>query len=453
MAEFVLQSEFSVDRERLYAWHAASGAFERLVPPWQRFRIVDRQGGIEDGSELKFQLGVGPFWIPWHARHKDHIPNEQFRDELVSRLGLRWAHLHRFEGIDAERSRLIDRIEFELPFGPFSKLGADLLRRQLQRIFAFRHRRTALDLERHARQAALPRQTVAISGATGLLGTQVAAFLSGGGHRVMRLVRRATGHSDEIHWDPLRGVIEREKLAACDAVIHLAGENIAAPWTGAHKARVLESRVRGTQLLAKTLAEVRGATRTLVSASAIGYYGDRDQTVDESSSVGAGFLAEVCKQWEAAADPARQAGLRVVHPRIGVVISGRGGPVALMKLPFSLGLGGPVGSGRQWISWISLEDLVGIFQNLLTDPSFEGPVNIVAPHFVAQREFAATLARVLHRPAFVPLPALAVRTMMGEMGQRLLLDSQGVIPARLQAAQFPFVHPELEAALRWELGR
>ncbi len=302
---------------------------------------------------------------------------------------------------------------------------------------------------------------VLISGSSGLVGSALARSLRAAGHQVPRLVRRRPttpdavspkGNGRELFWDPAAGALDSGALDGVDAVVHLAGENIAGGrWTAAMKRRISESRVAGTGLIARAVAAA-DPPPVLISASAIGYYGDRgDQQVDEQSVAGEGFLAGVCRRWEAATEPAAEGGARVVCPRIGVVLSRRGGALKKMLTPFRLGLGGVVGSGRQVISWIHLDDLVGVIEYALSHPDLSGPLNAVAPDPVTNRELTRTLGRVLRRPTLVPMPAPLVRLVFGEMGQELLLAGIRVAPARLVASDFVFRFGDLESALRHEL--
>jgi uncharacterized protein (TIGR01777 family) len=292
---------------------------------------------------------------------------------------------------------------------------------------------------------------VAVTGASGLVGGALVRALATAGHRVDRVSRRppAPGATD-VPWDPERGQLDASALAGVDAVVHLAGERIdARRWTPAVKARIRESRAEGTRLLAAALGSLAPRPRALVSASAVGYYGDRgDEALTEESAPGAGFLADVCRAWEAATEPARAAGIRVVSLRIGLVLAAEGGALPRMLLPFRLGLGGVVGSGRQYWSWITLVDLVRVIEHVLARDDLAGPVNAVAPGAVTGREFTRVLGRVLGRPTLLPLPAVAVRILLGEMGQALLLASARVVPRRLEEAGFRFRHPDLEGALR-----
>lgn len=294
---------------------------------------------------------------------------------------------------------------------------------------------------------------VVISGASGLVGQAAMRFLGGQGHEVLRLVRRTAGPG-EISWDPTRRTIDRARLEDVDAVLHLAGDNIATGrWTKAKKQRIRESRVAGTALLAEALIGLQRPPRVLISASAVGYYGHRgDDVLDESSPPGTGFLAGVCRDWEAATQPAAATGLRVVHLRLGVVLSGAGGTLARLLPLFRWGLGGVLGSGRQWMSWITAADLLRIIGRALSDESMAGPINAVAPQPVTNRQFTQILARVLHRPAVLPAPALALRLLLGEMADELLLASTRVLPRRLQSSSYTFADAELEPALRRTLA-
>jgi hypothetical protein len=296
-----------------------------------------------------------------------------------------------------------------------------------------------------------PRLRIAVTGATGLVGSALVAALRAAGHRVDRLTRRPpTAGTTDVAWDPARGRLDPRALEGTDAVVHLAGESIAARrWSAAVKERIRRSRVDGTRLLAETLGRLERRPRVLVSASAVGYYGDRGEApLIEDSAPGAGFLADVCREWEAAADAARAAGIRVVHPRLGLVLAKHGGALPRMALPFRLGVGGVVGSGRQYWSWIELGDLVRAIELCLALDGLAGPVNAVAPAPATNREFTRVLGRVLGRPTLVPLPAFAVRLLLGEMGQALLLGSARALPQRLERAGFRFRHPGLESALQ-----
>lgn len=289
---------------------------------------------------------------------------------------------------------------------------------------------------------------VAISGVTGLIGRALAESLLRDGHSVHRLTR-TPGRSGDFMFDADRGVLAAGAFEGVDAVVHLAGEPIAQRWSDAVRERIRESRVRGTQLLAETLASLARPPRVLVSGSAVGIYGDRgDEVLTEESSAGADFLAEVCAAWEGAAEPARAAGVRVVHPRTGVVLAAGGGALGRLLLPFRLGLGGRIGSGRQWMSWISLRDAVAGLRYMIGHDTLAGGVNLVGPAPVTNADFTRALARALHRPAIIPVPPFALRLAFNEMADATLMASQRAMPGVLQRAGFAFMDRDVESALR-----
>jgi uncharacterized protein (TIGR01777 family) len=290
---------------------------------------------------------------------------------------------------------------------------------------------------------------VLVTGASGLVGSALVPFLAAKGHQVTRLVRGGHSGPGTVRWDPVAGTIDREALRGVEAAVHLAGESIIGRWTGTKKAAIRESRVEGTRRLCEALLALSPPPSTLVCASAVGFYGERGaELLHEDSSPGFGFLTGVCREWEGATDRAAERGMRVVNLRIGLVLSRQGGALAKMLLPFQLGMGGAVGSGQQYWSWIAIDDLLGAIHHALTLPALRGPVNAVTPTPVTNREFTRTLGRVLWRPTVVPVPAFAVRLLMGEMGRELLLASTRVEPRRLLATGYQFQFPELEGALR-----
>ncbi|MGE5144015.1 MAG: TIGR01777 family oxidoreductase [Acidobacteriota bacterium] len=296
---------------------------------------------------------------------------------------------------------------------------------------------------------------VLISGSSGLIGSALRRSLVDGRHTVVRLVRGpASGDATTVSWDPERQTIDRSGLEGCDAVVHLAGEPLLGRWTADKKRRIADSRVRGTKLIAEALASLTRRPGVLVCASAAGYYGNRgDEVLTEESTPGRGFLAEVVRAWESAADPARQVGIRVVHVRTGLVLARGGGLLKVLLLPFQLGLGGPIGSGRSYWSWIALEDLIAAYRFAIARESISGAINAAAPNPVTNREFARTLGAVLGRPAVLPVPPVALRFVFGREAADDMLSGFRLQPTRLQAAGFRFQFPDLEPALRHELGR
>jgi uncharacterized protein (TIGR01777 family) len=431
----------------VFEWHTRPGAMRRLVPPWQPMTVVAEAASLADGRAV---LGL-PGGLRWVAQHdpSQFDPPHRFVDVLSSdglrswppRIVGRWTHTHEF-GESASGTRVYDRIDAPVPASA------------LRPMFVYRHRQLADDLAAHrdARDAGLNPMVVAVTGATGLVGTALTAFLSAGGHRVIRLVRHPARTPDERQWRPDRPA--SDLLSGVDAVVHLAGASIAGRFTAAHKKRIRDSRIEPTRRLAEVAAD-GGFGGPFVSASAIGIYGfDRgDAVLCEESVRGDGFLADVVAEWEAAVAPAVDAGLRVVNVRTGVVQSANGGTLRLLRPLFAAGLGGRVGSGRQWLSWIALDDLLDVYYRALYDVRLSGPVNAVAPTPVRNAEYTEAFAGVLHRPALLPVPKLGPRLLLGEQGSRELAEAdQRVAPAKLETLGHRFRHPRIDGALAHELG-
>ena len=449
-----------VSAEAAFAWHERPGAFVRLLPPWERVSVVEQSGGLADGARLTLRVKYGPASLRWVGRHRDTLPGRRFVDEQVEGPFSRWIHFHRFDPDGPASSRMTDRIEYTPPLGPVGAAADPIIRRRFERLLAYRHVLLRDDLEAHGRFGHSGRLRVAVSGASGLLGRALVPFLTTGGHDVVRLVRGrqtpAQGPS-EVYWNLHTGRIESEKLEGLDAVVHLAGENIGARWTADRKRRIRESRAIGTRFLCEALARLRRPPKVLVTASAVGIYGNRgDEVLTEGSATLADapdFLVEVGREWEGATEPARAAGIRVVMTRFGPILSPAGGLLQRMLPPLRAGLGGPLGTGRQWMSWISIDDAVGAVHHAIMTETLSGPVNTTAPEPVTNEEFTATLARVLGRPALLRVPAPALRLALGEMGEVAVLGSARVVPERLTQAGYRFRHPALEGALRFVLGR
>lgn len=446
MPTFLARSRIPAPPEGVRAWHERPGALERLTPPWDRVEVEQAPAALADGARAVMRVGG----FRWVAEH--HAIPDGFRDEQVEGPFRRFVHEHRFLPDGAGGCWLEDRVDYALPGGRLGEtVAGHAVRRRLQRTFEHRHALTAREAPWMTDARPLP-LTVAITGASGLVGSALAARLSTRGDRVVRLVRGAPSGPDERRWDPHAASLDPAVFAGVDALVHLAGESISKRWTKARREEILESRRRGTRLVAEAAAAA--GVRVLVCASAIGFYGDKgEREVDESAPRGEGFLADVVEAWEGATRPASQAGVRVVHARFGIVLSPRGGALPRLLLPARLGAGGPVGNGRQWWSWVDLDDVTGAIAHALRDERLWGPMLVVAPRPVRNRDFARVLGRVLHRPSFFPLPAFAARLALGRMADELLLFSCRATPAKLLATGYRFEQPDLESALRHELGR
>jgi uncharacterized protein (TIGR01777 family) len=433
---------FEHPRDEVFEWHSRPGALTRLLPPWQPVRVIRETESLRDGEAV---LGL-PGGIKWRARHEPsgYDPGRGFTDRLVTpgaaRL-VRWRHTHTFLDEPGGRSRVTDKVDTRVP-GRF-----------LDEMFAYRTRQVRDDLDAHRRWHGADGRTltVAVSGSSGLVGSGLTALLTTGGHRVIRLVRHDPAASERL-WRPEDPA--GDLLDGVDAVVHLAGQSIAGPFTSAHKEAVRSSRVEPTRRLAERAAQA--GVPVFVSASAIGFYGaDRgDEELSESSRRGDGFLSDLVADWEDAAHRAGAAGGRVVTVRTGIVQSPRGGALRLLRPLFEAGLGGPLAGGRSWMSWIGIDDLLDIYLRSLVDPALAGPVNASAPEPVRNAEFTKTLGRVLHRPAVVPVPGMGPRLLLGREGAaEVALASQRVVPAKLISSGHRFRTPELSAALRHVLGR
>lgn len=457
MPRYKLSTRIAAPAAEVFEWHSRPGALERLIPPWENIQVMQRSGGLEDGARTVIRMMKGPLRLRWIAEHSEYREGESFVDKQVSGPFAAWRHAHRFLPADGDNSILEDEIDYRLPLGALSEaVAGGYVQRDIDRSFRFRHRRTADDLQRHSTYRGEPRQRIVLTGASGLIGRQLSAFLTTGGHEVRRAVRREPStDAGEFYWDPAGGEVDAAGLNGADAVIHLSGRSISAwRWTRSIKDAILESRVASTRLLSETLAALPNPPRVLVAASAIGFYGNRgSDPIDESSGPGRGFLADVCQRWEEATEPARAAGIRVVNLRTGLVLTAAGGVLRRLLFPFRLGLGGPLGSGQQYMSWIGADDLLAIILSAVFDEKLEGPLNAVAPNAVTNHEFTRTLGAVLRRPTVFRVPAVVLRTLFGEMGQALFLHGARVTPQKLDASSFQFLHPNLESAIRWELGR
>ncbi len=455
MAHFEASSIVPAPAGDVYAWHARPGAFERLRPPWSHVEVVERQGTIESGH-VRLRFRIGPFSFDWLAEHYAGVPGTEFRDRLIHGPLPRWEHVHRFLPLDAASCRMQDEITYEFPrfaAGLPAVVRKYFAERQLLPLFAYRHRIVRHDLAVHRKLSQQPLHFV-VTGASGLVGSALCPFLTTGGHTVTRLVRRPSAGEDELFWDPASDRLDDLPRAPLDVVVHLAGANIAAGrWTPARKAEITASRVEATRNLSTALARLDRKPRVLVCASAIGFYGDRgSEALDEDAPAGRGFLAEVCQAWEKATAPAAAAGIRVVNLRIGVVLTPGGGALAQMLPLFRLGLGGRIGGGQQYVSWIALDDLLAVILHCGATETLRGPVNAVAPAAVTNAELVRVLARILGRPALLPAPAIGLRLFLGEMAEELLLSSTRVWPRRLLETGFQFQYGELKSALRHLLG-
>ncbi len=442
--------------EAVFDWHSRPGAFARLTPPWEPLEVISQSGGIRDGDRVEIRVAIGPFRKKWTAEHRGYVQGRQFQDIQLGGPFAHFEHTHRIIPQSEHSCVLEDHIEYQLPLGGVGRcLAGNYVRRKLERTFRYRHDVTLQDITAHARQEGQRTMKVLVTGATGLVGSALVPMLTTGGHEVFRLTRSNPVEANDIQWNPDSGDLPKARLEGMDAVVHLAGENIAASrWNARVKERLRRSRVDTTRFLCESLVQLERRPKTLICASAIGYYGDRGaEILTESAGPGHGFLADLCRDWEAACEPARQAGMRVANLRIGVVLSPKGGGLAKMLTPFKMGAGGIIGSGNQYWSWIAIDDVAGAIHHCLTHQNLSGSFNATAPNPVTNRDFTKTLGAVLGRPTILPMPAFAARMALGEMADDLLLGSARVMPNRLCESNYQFRYPNLDGALRHLLGQ
>lgn len=487
MPVFRYETHLPHPRAEVFRWFSRPGALVRLTPSFFGTILAEPSDGINPGSTAAMGVGapgglgmwlgsaagsvrgmvpVLPKWvrpeIRWNALHTELVPGVSFTDVMDSGPLASSSHKHTFSDGEPGTTVMLDEMDYELPPLVRGEWAHRAMEAELGRMFAFRERALHGDLAFHAGHAGEP-VTIAVSGASGLVGRQLCALLGGGGHTVRKLVRRAPRAADEIFWDPDAGVVDTAALARVHVVVHLAGHPIGGRFTQATKDAIHQSRVRGTGLLARTLASLAsdGVRRTLVSGSAVGYYGADPHAgpaggptpLVESDPAGGDFLAGVCRDWEAACAPAVSAGVRVVQVRTGIVLSAGGGVLQRLLPLYLAGVGGPLGE-KQWQSWVGIDDIAGIFAHAALSPSLSGAVNGVAPHPVTAGEFARALGRVLHRPAALKVPEMGPKLLLGEQGaSELALASQRASAAKIQHSGYEFRHADLESALRHILGR
>ncbi len=472
MPVFERTSRYPYPRATVFAWHTRPGAFARLSPPGMVTALKPHTDGINVGSEAELLIshplvagllpgvprrgvrGRAPLGVRWVVRHVEFVPNERFVDEQVTGPFKSWRHEHEFADGPGGSTTITERVTWELPVGLPGGLDQALVEMQLDGLFAFRERQLRDDLDLHTRLGAGPRRVV-VSGASGLIGTQLCALLTSGGHEVVRLVRgSARGQSDAVRWDPAAHRLDPAVLDGADAVVNLSGHSIGGRFTRSHKGKVLTSRLDATATLAGAAAAAK--VPTYVQASAIGYYGPRrpGELLTESSEPGEGFLAATVRAWEAAAKPAVDGGVRVAHLRTGIVLSEGGGALAPQVPLFSLGVGGRLAAPDAWFSWVGLDDVARAYVHTILTDVVEGPTNLVAPRPVTQQEFATTLGRVLHRPALVPTPAFGPKLVLGAEGYDEMIDTdQRVSAVKLAGTGFWFAQGTLAEALRHALMR
>lgn len=456
MYKFEHETVVNESIEETFSWFEHEGSFRRLMPPWEVAEEVRADKTIEEGAIRIFKFPFGPIKMKWVAKHTAYNPPNHFKDIMLKGPFWKFEHDHHFIN-EGDTTSVKDSVKYQVPFGAFGHLFAGRnIRKRLERMFIGRELRLKRDLEQHGKYKSLKRKKILISGSSGMIGTQLVAFLDTGGHDIWRLVRRKVKpDSNEIYWNPDEGTINPEEIEGFDAIIHLGGAGIGDKrWTKKRKKLIQDSRRLSTTLLSETISNLKMKPEVFLIASAIGIYGNRgDEELTEESSHGEGFLTETTVAWESYAEKAKNAGVRIVNIRTGIVLSATGGALGKMLLPWKLGGGGSIGGGKQWMSWISLDDQIYAINHLIMSETCNGAFNLTAPNPVRQKLFSKTLGKVLRRPAFAPIPKFPMKILFGELATPLLFEGQKVMPEKISKSGFSFTHENLEDALRDCLGR
>ena len=463
--------EVSVPVEKLFSWHENPGAFERLTPSFDPVKVSKRMGGV-DGGTVYIDMKAGPIPLTWVAQHHSYKKNVQFLEDQTSGPFVgplpfwngTWHHQHLFKKVDSKNSIVTDRLNYDFPMDPFGSIfGSWYTKKRLKQMFAYRRNITENDLYEQSKYKGKPLD-IAVTGGSGLVGAELMPYLTTAGHKVENIVR-GRPKKGELGWNLQKGTISN--LEGKDAVVHLAGEPInkpiagvvPVPWTKWKRKEILESRVKGTRILAEHLASLNNPPKVLVCASAIGYYGDNGGALlSEDGGNGNDYFSRVVKEWEAAAKPAIDAGIRVVFLRLAPVMSPLGGALQVLSLPAMLGSSPPVAGGKQWWSWIAIDDVIGsIYHSIITE-SLSGAVNVASPNPVRQKEWAATLAKVFwgrlgKLTTLIPVPGFILKTFLGEFGDVLALSSIKVDSSKLIESGYKFRFEDLENCFRHLLGK
>ncbi|MCH2204932.1 MAG: TIGR01777 family oxidoreductase [Lentisphaerales bacterium] len=447
----IKKSLMPVSAEKLANWHNSPAAFGRIQPPWESAKILKKAKSIADNLEEHVQIKLGPLKKRWIARYHDVVPNEQFCDVQVEGPFDYWDHKHVFKSIDRDTSELVDDVTYKEPLGLVGRfLGGRVIQNKLNRMFKYRHEVTKADLERHFNRD-IKSMRILIIGGTGLIGSSLEPFLTMLGHEVEIMTRNPT-KPNHIGWNPDTGEVDLEKLEGFDAFIHLSGKKIIGLWTEQFKHEAYTSRIDTSRLLVESIQELENPPKIVLAASASAYYPNKAEAFDETSPKGEGFLQDLVADWDAQFEPLKDLGIRTVNLRIGAVLTPAGGALQQMLPVFNCGLGGRVGSGEQMMSWIAMDDLLDIVESALEDERYFGPVNVVSPNAVTNLEFTKTLARVLKRPAILPVPEFVLKKLPGNIADEMFLANNWLKPAKLDIFDYEYRYPDLAGALRHVLG-
>ena len=455
-SEFKKRVLIDAPHSEVFAWHERDGVLQRLSPPWEPIRIIRREGGIRDGATTLLEVKTGPIKYRWHAVHRNYQKDRIFQDVQVEGPFDSWEHTHRFYRHGTNRTILVDEVRYRLPFHSVTGfLLSGLVNRKLSRVFQYRHKTLKTDLDVVLGYGDRKPLRIAVTGSTGLIGSSLVPFLETAGHEVRCFLREKPDDPRHAYWDPEKNILNTKDLEGYDVIIHLAGENISdSRWTAEKKRKIISSRLHSTLMLSKSISELESPPESFLCASAIGYYGNRGAWIlTEKASPGNDFISEVCRLWENATRPAKKRGVRVVNLRIGLVLTPSGGALGKMLPVFRAGLGARIGSGNQFVSWISIDDVLYAIYHIMMTKSLSGPVNLVSPKPETNYRFGKILSRVTRRPYRLVVPESAIRLLLGQRGMEIFLSSTRVFPEKLLDSGFKFRYPDLGHALEHLLGK
>ena len=461
MSVFIKSTKVPANNKDAFDYHTREGALERLVPPWSILTVTSHEGNIREGAISTFKVSLGLVGFKGAAPHFGYLQDRQFQDKMVKGPFQSWIHTHSFMPDELGHCIMEDKIAYS---PPFRKLGSILLNNTIQnnlnQLFHYRHRILSNDINLWKIAGRSKGQKILITGSHGLIGSSLIPLLTAAGeHKITRLAKPQSNcnntNSHSIVWDPSDDKVNVKDLEGFDVVVHLAGENIFGRWTDSKKQRILESRIKSTRLLCDSLIKLANPPSTFICASATGFYGNqRNEVLTEESKPGFGFLSDVCQKWEESTETARDAGIRVVNTRFGVVLTPKGGMLQKLLALSRFGIGLKLGDDEnQHISWVSIEDTIGSIFYSIINSSIRGPVNVVSPNPVTNPEFSKTLARILKRKITLPISQKLARMMLGELADAMITPSTLVVPNKLSSAGYRFLNPDLEDALRLLLGR
>lgn len=450
---YTKQTKINVPVEKLFKWHENKGAILRLTPLWAPLKLIWRSGlGIKKGISVKFKIYLLKIPFDWHAEHIEYQKNKIFVDRQTKGVFAKWEHIHEFEAITDTSSIMKDKIKFKLPFGFLSYPFYGFAKKEFERMFSYRHRVLKHDLENND----FDKKRILISGSSGTIGSILVPYLQAKGHEVIKLVRKKENLlDDEIFWNPYKGILNLKKEDCFDAVINLNGVDISKKrWTQKQKKIIIDSRVIPTKFLTKSIQNLEKKPKVFISSSAIGFYGgNQDELLNENSSKGDVFIAQVCEKWENASLKVVKAGIRTINLRTGIVLTPTGGALAKMQTPFKIGLGVFLSNGKQYMSWISIDDVLSAILYMIHNENIKGPVNLTSPYPVDNKEFSKTLANAFGKKVFFTLPKFMVKLIWGEMGETTLLSSMKAMPEKLLNNGFSFQHKNLLQTFKDILGK